>query len=97
MNYKSIDEYIGKKIMDKRIEKRYTVVEMSELLNVSRQGYYDYENGKTTIPSDRCVKLCKHLGIDYLQLMQDALTYAQEIIKKEAYENFFNKNDAEEQ
>lgn len=83
MNYKIIDEYIGSIIKRTRKSKRYTVIEMAKLIDVSRQGYYDYESGKASMPSDKCAKVCNYLGINYIELMSESLDYAKKMLEKE--------------
>lgn len=86
MNYAIVDEYIGSKIKEVRESKRYSVIEMANLVNVSRQAYYHYEDGKISIPIDRCKFICTYLGIDYIDLMQNALNYTIDNINKEIEE-----------
>ena len=73
MDYSIIDKFIGNKIKEVRESKRYSVIEMANLVSVSRQAYYHYEDGKISIPLDKCKTLCNYLGIDYVSMMQDAL------------------------
>ena len=94
MNNSIVDEYVGNKIKEVRENKRYSVIEMAELVNVSRQAYYHYEDGKISIPIDRCKTICKYLDIDYIEMMQEALNYTINHINQEIMELQREKENA---
>ena len=58
-----------------RMERGFSQMEISELLNTTQQQYSKYENGQNEIPVRHVITLCKFYGIsaDWLLGLKDTM------------------------
>lgn len=60
----------GERIKAKRLEKGYSQTELAQLIKVSKQSLYKYENDIiTNIPSDKVEALAHHLDVEPFYIM----------------------------
>lgn len=68
------NEVIGKVLKEKRLDKKWSLLEVSrKLKKVSRQTIFHYENGDTKIRRNIFVDLCKLYEVDPDRLLDEVL------------------------
>lgn len=63
----ALDKMIGDYFTEKRIEHRYTQVQVSQLTNTNRNTYVHYEHGTRSMPLSVMKKLCILYHLDYYE------------------------------
>lgn len=82
-DYGLMDIYIGDAIRTARLAKGIALVDFAIQFKLTKQRYYNYEQGIRSLPLDLFVQMCKYLNIDPTQLYKDA----QDHMRKELFKN----------
>lgn len=75
-----IDAYIGEKIRERRIKKKYSMTEFAMMFNVRKTTYNNYEMGIRSMPIDLYMNICKKLNMNAEKLYKDAQDYQRRIM-----------------
>lgn len=70
-------EWKMKRLKELRIDKDYTQQNIADILNITKQAYGYYENGKRNIPNELLKILCLFYGVsaDYILELPKGLKY----------------------
>ena len=66
---------LGERLREIRIQRKYTLVQVAERLNVTHKTLANYETGQTKPSHTTLLKLCMIYNYDIGQLMDESITF----------------------
>lgn len=70
-----VDIFIGGKLKEARLNKKYSLKALSDLSGVPVSTYFYYENGQSSLPYPVIITLSKILDLDLNELTEEAKKY----------------------
>lgn len=71
--YDIIDIYIGRQLKQARKQKHLTLEQVGNYINVKKNTYYYYEQGRTSLPISTLTKICDYLGLNVATVIDDSV------------------------
>lgn len=70
--FDKVDVNIGNQFKQQRTIKHYSMQYMADRLGIPKSSYYYYECGRSSMAMSMFVKSCEILGLDYVQVVENA-------------------------
>lgn len=72
MNYKTIDEFLGKAIKTAREAQGISLTGFAQQFNISKQLMFQYENAQVSIPEEIFFRSCEILKLNPQKILKEA-------------------------
>jgi len=69
---KKFNQKIGSQLKNARIQKNYSCQHMADYLKCAKSTYFYYEDGDYSISIESLIKACTHLGLDWVEVVNNA-------------------------